>query len=203
VAWFLKAPVRDTVKTRLQSRLGSHGSLRLHRKLVEHTGCTLLGWDQGTVTAWVSGWSGHPGLSELPSRFAIAVQRGADLGARMQSALASGVRSAGQAVIVGSDSPRLTLARIASAFEAMEQGADVVIGPALDGGYYLLGVKGAWPTLFSRMPWGTSRVATLTARRVRQRGGKLAQLPAEPDVDRPDDLAAVPHAWVEPPSLGR
>jgi hypothetical protein len=90
-------------------------------------------------------------------------------------------------VIIGSDSPTLPREHVTAAFERLRQ-ADVVLGPATDGGYYLVGMRGrCWP-IFEGIEWSTPTVLADTIDRVRQAGAKLALLPPWYDVDTAADL---------------
>jgi glycosyltransferase A (GT-A) superfamily protein (DUF2064 family) len=74
------------------------------------------------------------------------------------------------------------------AMEQLAAGTDVVLGPALDGGYYLVGISGLYRQLFAGIKWGTDRVLQDTRERVAQLGLKLYELPVRRDLDRPEDL---------------
>ena len=119
----------------------------------------------------------------------IRRQRGAALGARMSNAVAELLAGGwGRVVIVGGDHPTLPRARLLEAFRKLER-ADVVLGPSLDGGYYLVGC-GRWlPVMFEGIPWGTSRVFRATRMRLARLGIPMAVLRPWYDVDRPRDLA--------------
>ncbi|MGE3273939.1 MAG: TIGR04282 family arsenosugar biosynthesis glycosyltransferase [Vicinamibacterales bacterium] len=121
-------------------------------------------------------------------RPALVPQRGADLGARMRQAfadaLAAGTR---HAVLIGSDLPDLPIAAVQGAFEALARGTDVVLGPTVDGGYYLIGLTAAHATLFDDIPWSTADVLTRTIERARAAGLTTALVTPWYDVDRPED----------------
>ena len=117
-------------------------------------------------------------------------QEGADLGERLYRGLR---RLAGEyplVAAVGSDHPDLPIERPAEAFARLEQGADVVLGPAQDGGYYLIAVsrQALGRALFSGIPWSTGRVLEATLQRCRQQGLAVELLGRESDVDTPADL---------------
>lgn len=116
-------------------------------------------------------------------------QRGSDLGARLLGTIRS-LRARGfrRVVVIGSDSPTLPPALLNQAFAALQQGAEVVLGPAEDGGYYLVGSTRVLPVMFEGIPWGTNRVLRATLQSLDRSGVRLFILPPWYDVDRPEDL---------------
>jgi rSAM/selenodomain-associated transferase 1 len=124
-----------------------------------------------------------PGLRLLP-------QRGADLGSRLLNSLGMLLREGHVgAIAVDSDTPNLPTDYLRQAVDVLASPAtDVVVGPSDDGGYYLIGVRHAWPALFDDMPWSTPQVLSETLRRADARGLNVACLPAWFDVDTGDDL---------------
>jgi rSAM/selenodomain-associated transferase 2/rSAM/selenodomain-associated transferase 1 len=128
-------------------------------------------------------------------------QQGRDLGERMDRAFRRAFREGAEAVIlVGTDAPGLTPSMMKEGFRALE-GADVVLGPAKDGGYTLIGLSAPRPELFRSIPWGTSEVLKETLAAVRASGLRARLLPELEDVDRPEDLALLP--WPAPPRTDR
>jgi glycosyltransferase A (GT-A) superfamily protein (DUF2064 family) len=123
-------------------------------------------------------------LDLLGEDFAISVQRGRGLGLALESAFTEG-RAAGFGAVgvFGADSPTLDPHVIRSAFAALEDGADVALGPSMDGGYYLLAARDVHPGLFHRMPWGGSTVAEVTFDRCELLGLTVSRLPTWYDVD--------------------
>jgi uncharacterized protein len=120
-------------------------------------------------------------------RFAVVPQVEGDLGERMSAFFKSQLqRGAGRAVLVGTDSPTLPLPYIERAFQNLDE-SDLVIGPATDGGYYLIGCRQWTPELFDSIPWGTSRVLADTMERLKTLGLRTALLPPWYDVDTLDD----------------
>ena len=117
-------------------------------------------------------------------------QRGTDLGDRLRHTFRSLLQREGPAgvVIFGADSPTLPPARLASAFALLGSEEDLVLGPAEDGGFYLIGARRIVPGLFAGVPWGTSQVLEATLRAGRRSGLRVALLPSWYDVDRPEDL---------------
>jgi glycosyltransferase A (GT-A) superfamily protein (DUF2064 family) len=94
-------------------------------------------------------------------------------------------------ILIGADAPGLTVAILRQAVSALDE-CPAVIGPALDGGYYLLGYRDPVPFLFDDMPWGTDAVFAETMRRLEARKVETARLEALADIDRPEDLVRWP-----------
>jgi rSAM/selenodomain-associated transferase 1 len=174
---FSKAPVRGQVKTRLRTELSDDDCLALHLAMLQDTleCCSASG---ARVTVYVS----EP--SKLETDLPIRLQSGKDLGERMKNAFEENIGE-GPVVIVGIDSPGLTTQLLDDAFAALVN-HDLVLGPSLDGGYYLIGVNGMIPEIFHDIPWSTSDVLTLTLQRSRRHTTHL--LRELYDIDTPQDL---------------
>jgi len=123
-------------------------------------------------------------------RFGLTVmpQGSGDLGARMCRLLRLAMDYGAAGVLfVGTDSPHVSDARLQAAMRALAH-VDVVIGPVEDGGYDLIGIRGAFPMLFDDIPWGTSAVLAATLARIRDAGLHFRLLGKSFDVDTPADL---------------
>lgn len=200
---FARLPVPGAVKTRLIPALGELGACELHARLVA-TRLALLQSCQQSLGMDVEWWVDADGRHPLLERFAgrIRRQQGGDLGARMQYALAAALGSDGYAaaLLIGSDCPALGLDYITQALARLQDGADVVLGPAYDGGYVLIGLAAQAfvqercdiACLFRGIAWGTDGVLEQTLCHIRDAGLSCSLLPALPDVDRPEDLQYVP-----------
>lgn len=135
-------------------------------------------------------WALEPG-EEMPAWPAAGVrQRGEGLGDRLYLALSEAAAEAPCVAALGSDHPTLPLDLVHRAFERVEAGADVVLGPAEDGGYYLiaLGRQAVVPRLFDGVAWSTGSVLATTLDRCRELGLAVELLPEAADVDTPEDL---------------
>lgn len=188
---FAREPVPGQVKTRLQPVLDAAGACELHIALLTHTARQLAAVAHCERELWVAGDPGHPALLHAASlgRAGVRRQRGTDLGERMHHALDTALADAQRVVLVGSDCPGLDAAYVEAAFAALAT-ADVVLGPALDGGYVLIGVRRVDARLFRAVPWGTGAVLAETLTRVDALGWQVALLEPRRDIDRPEDLAA-------------
>lgn len=188
---FTRYPESGATKTRMIPALGAAGAAALQRRMTQHT----LRWaDQvrrdGRVALEVRFQGGDAArmAAQFGSEFAYRRQPAGDLGQRMAQtfteAFAAGAR---RVVIVGTDCPELSVQEVEAAFAALDD-HDVVFGPAIDGGYYLIGLRRSAPELFAGVAWGGDAVLSTsvrTAARLRLSVGLLKSLA---DVDRPEDL---------------
>jgi len=181
---FAKAPIYGQVKTRLIPKNGAKGATDLHKQFVRlslHKFSRLF-----NVQLWCAPDESHPFFQTCQQEFAISLhrQQGIGLGERMANALNSNQPT----VLIGSDCPILSPKIIFDAFAALEKDYSVVLSPAEDGGYVLIGMRQLIPEIFTNMPWGTSEVFPITKQRLNALGIKWYQLPTLWDVDRPEDL---------------
>lgn len=186
---FARAPVAGRVKTRLAARLGEAGAARLHARLTATALRIALASRCGPVELHTT--SRHRWLSHLATKHSVALrlQRGGDLGERMANAVRRALRCASYVLLMGSDCPELAPRELGRARRWLAGGADVVLAPALDGGYGLIGLTRPADFLFRDMPWGSERVCAETQARLSRAGWRLRLLDAVSDVDRPEDLA--------------
>lgn len=184
---FAKAPIPGEVKTRLQPHLSPELSADFHRRLVEHCLRVASTVDEVSVELWVG--SEHVWWSELARAYCLDIhyQCGDSLGKRMRNAMEHALDESQHAVIVGTDCPFIDKPYIEKAFETLAQ-SDVVIGPADDGGYVLLGLSQCHEPLFESVDWGTERVLEQTQNKIRRLGLSLTLLNSLMDIDRPDDF---------------
>lgn len=186
---FAREPVAGAVKTRMLPRLTPEQACELHCELVLRTARTLSATGLGPAQLAVAGELAHP-LFERCRGLGLQLcrQRGADLGERMYNALSDGLERFQRVVLVGSDCPGIDNNYLQQAADALVM-EDIVIGPAADGGYVLLGVRRVRPEMFAGIPWGTGSVFAKTVASLRRLGLDWAELPALADIDRPEDLA--------------
>jgi uncharacterized protein len=188
---FARFPEPGRVKTRLIPALGPLGAARLHRRLVRRTlhtaeaaarACNSQlelhfdGADQDRIQCWLG--------DSLQCRH----QQPGNLGERMARAFDDGFRDdCGAIVLIGSDCPGVSKQILAAAFKALEQ-KPVVLGPAADGGYYLVGLVRPVPELFRSIAWGGDQVLSASIENLKRIGISPSLLPELPDIDRPADL---------------
>jgi rSAM/selenodomain-associated transferase 1 len=191
---FARAPEPGKVKTRLIPALSAAGAAELHRRLVRHSLGAATGARLGPVELWCAPDTGDPFFRECERRLGISLsaQGEGDLGARMQRAFESALARAARAILVGSDIPALSAQYLRDADQALVRGNEVVIGPAEDGGYVLIGLSRCDPELFRDIPWGGPEVMAETRRRIASLAWRLSELPVLWDVDRPEDLGRLP-----------
>jgi len=179
-----KAPQQRTCKTRLTPPLSSRQAVELARaflldavEIVQQAGLDVRVMCRSAAERALL-------IGLLGEDASISVQRGRGLGSALESAFSEGLAAGYAAVgVFGADSPTLDPRILRSAFAALEDGADVALGPSADGGYYLLAARDVHPRLFQRMPWGTNRVAQLTLRNCESVGLTVSMLPTWYDVD--------------------
>lgn len=182
---FVRNPELGKVKTRLAATVGQEAALRIYRQLLQHT----LHITQSLPARKYVFYAGAVPQSDSwqAAGYRQRLQSEGDLGEKMRRAFET-VFGDGcqQAVIIGSDCPELTSPIVALAFEQLRH-HDVVIGPAEDGGYYLLGMKMVHPALFAGMQWSTATVYDATMRSIRQLGLDAYILPRLADIDTEED----------------
>jgi rSAM/selenodomain-associated transferase 1 len=187
VALFARVPVPGKVKTRLIPVLGEEGACRLYSRLLERalamlgnfSVCATCLWiDQAATGSFAAGYKGP-----------VYVQQGHDLGARLEFAAARMLETFKGVIFIGTDCPALDAGYLTSALGLLQAGNDVVLGPARDGGYVLIGTRCCDPVLFRNIEWGTGKVLAQTLSAAEQAGLAVGMLPVLADVDRPEDLA--------------
>lgn len=189
---FAKAPVAGQAKTRLIPALGAEGAAHLQAALLEDALQRARAAGPAGLELWRTGDDPEGWLPAIAARYGASLhdQCDGDLGARMRYALGWATADGAPALIIGTDAPGLTAARIARAGESLAR-HDAVIVPALDGGYVLLGLRQAPDALFTDIDWGTDRVLGATRTRLRALGWRVDERTAAWDVDLPEDLERV------------
>jgi rSAM/selenodomain-associated transferase 1 len=189
VAVVAKEPVAGLAKTRLAPALGPDGAAAVAAAMLADTLAVVA---RVAAEPWLcfTPAGARERLAAQASGFRLLPQSGGDLGDRL-AACAAALRAAGaeRVAIVGADTPHLPAAWYEAALALLDR-VDVVLGPALDGGYYLVAAKAPPPELFVGVPMGTGLVLGETLRRAQRRGLRVALLPPLRDLDRVEDLAA-------------
>lgn len=199
-----REPRPGHTKTRLIPLLGPEGAAHLAAELLRGTFHTAreLARRRGTcIEARIAGLDTSGPTRRLARGLALRDQGAGDLGERMRRAAAQALAGPfDRVVLIGSDCPHLAPDHIADAFDALD-GADLALGPATDGGYYLIGVRADHAELFAGIPWGTGDVLMRTMEKARALGLRVKLLPTLSDLDRPADLGT----WAESgrPHAGR
>lgn len=190
---FLRNPSPGKVKTRLAADVGPEKALEVYLKLVDHT-LAVCHNAQAEVHLFYD--QSLPEPAERMLGFHYHVQSNGDLGKRMFEAFRT-VLSTGtdKAVIIGSDCAELTVDHVNEAFHKLDK-KDAVVGPALDGGYYLLGLRKVHPALFTEKEWSTDTVLEQTMEDIHRLGWTFSTLKALRDIDTIDDLKEVRPDWL-------
>ncbi|NQD93592.1 DUF2064 domain-containing protein [Pseudomonas sp. CrR25] len=182
-----RLPVPGRVKTRLIPALGEEGACDLQRLLLERA-LQLPAEGFSERFLWLDD-SPDADLQALADKldWTLVEQPAGDLGERMRRIAALGLAESDAVVLIGNDCPALDADYLNGACAALHA-QPVVLGPAEDGGYVLLGLRCIDPLLFSAMPWGTDQVLSMTRERLQQLEWSHQLLPMLWDVDRPEDL---------------
>jgi len=185
-----KHPAPGRAKTRLAAAIGAPAAVSLSRAFIRDLATRLAALPYAVTWAyWPRGVPFRALLGGLPAGWRCRLQRGRDLGERMTNAIRDELaRGCGPVLVIGADVPHLSAAALAEAAAALTSGSDLVLGPAADGGYYLIGVTACRPALFSEMPWGSEAVFVTTRRRARRLGLRTHVLSPTFDIDEREDL---------------
>ena len=186
---FSKAPVAGQVKTRLIPLLGAEAAAALYADMLDDTLGKAVDADLSPLELWCTPDVQHTHFRRCRERYPLKLhqQTTGDLGQRMSQALHSVLQEADHAVLIGADCPALCAADIEAAMAALVAGTNVVLGPASDGGYYLIGMSVPHPGLFENITWSSPQVFETTVALCRRHGLDWACLPEHTDVDTPDD----------------
>jgi rSAM/selenodomain-associated transferase 1 len=180
---FQKNAILGKVKTRLASGMGELRALEIYRHLIQLTYSAL---EDVPVPVWTY-FSDFIPESPYPSVEKCFVQEGQDLGERMANAFARSFElGMDKVVLIGTDCPMLQSQHLNQAFEALNH-SDLVVGPATDGGYYLIGMNRRADYLFEGITWSTSQVLSQTLNVASQHGLTTTLLHELDDIDTQED----------------
>ncbi len=193
VGVYVKYPLPGKVKTRLAATIGPERAAMAYVKM---TGIVLgevlsaLPRERFDVTLYCDPFMPRPDyeahFAEFP--YSIAMQSGADLGERLARSLGEMLSRHDSAIAIGTDCVALRPSHLIEAAEQLAAGADLVLGPALDGGYYLIGMKKPHAALFEGIAWSTGSVLAQTIERALKLGLRVRKLEPLPDIDTEADL---------------
>ena len=173
----------------MQARLSKKQSLALHCNLVKQTWHTLCASKLCDIELCVSEGDDAFFKALIPPP-KLTSQHGYDLGQRMHNAIEAGLQNYQSVLLVGSDCPSIDEAYLFRALKALEE-KPVVVGPAEDGGYVLIGMKYIQPKIFEHVSWGTAQVLAQTRQGLVQEKREWTELPTLADIDRPVDLSHI------------
>lgn len=180
---FLRLPVLGKVKSRIASTEGDVRALEIYLQL---TAITLELAAQSDQPVYLFYEGGLPQLSDQQPGYTYLPQSTGDLGKKMADAFSLVLKNHAKAVLIGSDCPSLTTAVLNEAFHHLDLN-DIVLGPSMDGGYYLIGCKKVHPLLFKGISWSTPSVLTTTIERARNEGLTFCLLEELMDIDTASD----------------
>jgi uncharacterized protein len=188
LALFARRPVAGEVKTRLSPAVPPALAFELYRAMLEDALAVAAAAEaEERMVYWAPGVEARDGPA-VPPGLRERDQRGGDLGDRLARAFAELIATSGdRALILGADCPGLESGTLRDAFDQLES-HDAVLGPARDGGYYLVGLRRPAPELFRDIDWSTARVLDQSVERAAQAGLTIALLPTLDDLDTPEDL---------------
>lgn len=193
VAVFVKAPVPGHVKTRLAVEVGVHTAAQLYRSLGRRVVAACVRGGHKTVV-WFAPLGARQAVRDWLNGLGVAAfraQPSGALGTRLAAAFRQHFQEEERRVIViGSDCPGVDSCLVSQALAALNH-HELVVGPALDGGYYLIGLRAPAPQLFRGIDWSTEAVLRQTLARARELGLSAALLPTLRDVDTASDARAV------------
>ncbi len=181
---FIKNPIRGKVKTRIAQTAGDDRALQIYHSLLQHTRAVAMPVEAKRLLFYSDFIDTNDDWPQPD--FDKRLQQGTNLGERMQNAFAQALSAAERAIIIGSDCALLTSALVTTAFQQLND-HDFVLGPATDGGYYLLGMKELTPALFQDIAWSTDTVLPATLQRIENLRKSCFLLPALPDIDHESD----------------
>lgn len=187
---FSKAPVAGQVKTRLQPDIGPEACAELQERMIRKTLVTAIASSADRILLYTWPDTHHPLFQDLGKQHNISIlsQSGDSLGERMSHALYQTLKTQGPVVLIGTDCPALTPTILDQCFDALEQGTDCVLVPAVDGGYVLIGMNRHHAEIFEDIDWGTEHVLEQTLERLKRSGPSYQCLPALNDIDTLSDL---------------
>ncbi|WP_328346024.1 TIGR04282 family arsenosugar biosynthesis glycosyltransferase [Streptomyces violaceus] len=198
-----KAPRPGLVKTRLHPLLSPPRCAVLQAELIRHTVELATSHTPRTYLAFARGEGEDAISTAVPAGVRLLLQRGTNLGERLAAAVTEAFADgAGPLLVVGTDAPTLTGSHLTAAFTALES-HDVALGPALDGGYYLIGLRAPHISLFALglEVWSTDRVLTATRALAHDGGLSMGTLRPLRDLDTPADATALLTDPVLPPRI--
>lgn len=182
---FCKAPIAGKAKTRLMPELTADQAAKVHQQLTYQTLKWLTASQLCPIQLWCTPCLDHPFFIEMVTTFSLSLhlQSSGDLGERMYHALHLAGKENQQTLLMGCDCVSLSKKELTHAIEALITDVDIVLAPAEDGGYCLVGVNDAEKKVFDDISWGTDQVMRQTREQINQLKLKCLELNTQWDVD--------------------
>lgn len=181
---FIKNPEKGKVKTRLAATVGDDKALAIYKALMNHTRNIALATNANRLLFYSQQINNKDKWSN--EDFQKHLQAEGDLGTKMKLAFATAFKEPQKVIIIGSDCASLTPDIVAEAFIKLET-TDFVIGPAMDGGYYLLGMRSFEPSVFDNIEWSTESVFEDTVKAIEKLGKTYTLVEELSDIDYEED----------------
>jgi rSAM/selenodomain-associated transferase 1 len=186
---FTKAPEPGLVKTRLISALGRNNAAAIYRQFLDQTLETLHRSALAPMAIYCSPSTHHPWFQFVKNQYGVTLyeQQPGDLGQRMDTAISTVLEDTESCVLIGGDCPTLLAGDIDEALAALANGCEIVLGPAQDGGYYLLGARHVISPYLENIDWGSASVFAETSQRLDRDCVKWHCLTMRADIDTIED----------------
>jgi len=186
---FAKAPVAGEVNTRLIPDIGVEAATQLQAELIHSRLKNLQERNLCVTQLWCAPDQSHDFFQHCKKQYAIELfkQQGSDLGERMSSAIQQSLQTFKRVVLIGTDAPSLTVGQIEIAINKLGEANDVVIAPAEDGGYVLIGMSRHCDDVFQSVPWGSDAVLKTTREKIVRNNLTSFELETCWDIDRVED----------------
>lgn len=218
---FTRVPKLGKVKTRLEPFLGQEGCLTLHRCLIAHALNLATGWNHGPVEFWFAVPDTEPKQIfdseymetirndlQLPTTVSLQIQQGNNLGGRIQFALESALGQGDSSILIGTDCPEQSLSHLDKAYSCIQGQSRLVIQPATDGGFVLIGCSALLDLekdirgieLYKGIDWGTDQVLMQLEKRLQNKSLAYDKIVTISDLDTEEDflkLQADSHSFVD------
>lgn len=188
---FARAPRVGHTKTRLIQALGALPAAELYAGLLARTLHIAEAVDPIQRYLYVDAPAARDYFAPLlaPDRWRVEGQVAGDLGLRMSDALVRALSQHARVILIGSDIVDLQARDLIDALQRLAARDEAVIGPAADGGYWLIGLRQPQPALFADLQWGEPHIFQATVQRFAALGVRWSTLPVRHDIDTPSDVA--------------